>query len=255
MPKTPPATSCPPRHRDPLRDARGARHPRRQRRRGGQRDRRPVRLPAGQAHRHRPGPRPGAGPGPAGVVRAADRRRADRRAVPPPGGGPSRLRRGTARPSPCTPAGSTRSSSLRRRRRRRRPTTVGLPEVDRPARRPNPAPFGSPASLSSKARAADAVRTGIRRPVRGPRPRQPLEARAVVVTDAGHGRQGGGRGGPDVAAGDLIAVVEAMKMENPVKAPWPGSSGTSPSNPATASPRTPSSAASTPRSGGSALTG
>ena len=36
--------------------------------------------------------------------------------------------------------------------------------------------------------------------------------------DAGHDRQGRGRGGPAVAAGDLVVVLEAMKMEQPLTA-------------------------------------
>ena len=41
---------------------------------------------------------------------------------------------------------------------------------------------------------------------------------AVTSPDAGHHRQGRRRGGPEVAEGDVIVVLEAMKMEQPLKA-------------------------------------
>jgi hypothetical protein len=37
-------------------------------------------------------------------------------------------------------------------------------------------------------------------------------------TDAGHDRQDRGRGGQTVAEGDLVVVLEAMKMEQPITA-------------------------------------
>ena len=190
----------------------------------GRHRRRRVRLDARQAHRHRPHPPAGAG----ALRRALDEFVIDGMptvaAVPPRRGRPTRrsprpTRRdvhastpGGSRPSSTTrsrrtPAGSADAAEADERtdgrRRGRRQAARGLAArwaVPRRRLRRGRGPEEGAAAL----RRREGRRGGIRR-----LPHRP---------HAGHDRQGRRRGGREVAEGDLVVVLEAMKMEQPITA-------------------------------------
>ncbi len=200
------------------------------RRRRRQRRRRRLRLHARQARRHRRHPR--AGPAALAPRAGGVRRRgpADRAPVPPGRGRPTPpsprpTRRSRSR---CTPAGSrpefdnqvpawTPTGAARgrrgpgggaaaRRRRGRRPAARGRPArvvllVGRGRRRPGQA---GPARAPRRSRRGSGTAA-----VSGDALTSPMQATVVKVAVAD---------GDEVAEGDLVAVLEAMKMEQPLNA-------------------------------------
>ena len=190
----------------------------------GSRDRRPVRLHARQAHRHRRHPRRGPGPRPPRPRRIPGRRPGHGHPVPP-------------------------GHRLRPRLHRRRHLLRRLHQVDRNRMgQPDRTVHRQPADRRGRVRApAERRRRGRRPPRRGvpartvhPRHRRRRPAGAVRKKPKARTRGGAHGGaasgdavtapmqgtvvkvaveeGQEVAEGDLIAVLEAMKMENPVNA-------------------------------------
>ena len=196
------------------------------RRRRGRHRRRRVRLDDRQAHRHRPHPPAGARAGPPRARRARHRRHADGHARSTVPSSPTRRSRRPTRTSRSrsTPAGSRPSSTT-----------------------PSPPYAGGSADAAEAERAPDRRRRGRRQAARG--------RRCPAASSLGGGGGGGGAArkkaprrsggakagaaasgdsltapmqgtivkiaveeGATVAEGDLVVVLEAMKMEQPITA-------------------------------------
>ena len=186
-----------------------------------------LRLAHRQAHRHRQGPHPGPralAPRPRRVRR---RRHAHRHPVPPRGGVATRRtsappRRPARASSPSTPSGSRPSSTTRssptpatRPRPRSRASGRRSPSRSAAAGSRSSSPPGS-AGCPPAAPAAAAAR---RRPS-GP-PRRPAPPRPATPSPRpcrAPSSRSPSTDGQEVAEGDVIVVMEAMKMEQPLKA-------------------------------------
>ena len=204
----------------------GPRRPAGLRRRDRFGDRRPVRLDAGQADRHRRHPRGGAGAVPPGAGRVHRRGPGHGHPVPPRGGRPTRRSSATTTASRCTPAGSRPSGTTPSSR---------SPAVTRSTRKTPSrgrrsssrwAAAGSrcrcPATWPSATAAARAAHGVVRKKPkarkRGSHGGAAASGDAVTAPMQGTVVKVAVEEGQEVAAGDLVVVLEAMKMENPVTA-------------------------------------
>ena len=200
----------------------GPGRPARLRRRRRRRHRRRLRLDAGQAHRHRPRPAAGARALAPRAGRVHRRRHADRAAVPPRRSCPTRPSppRATSR-SRCTPAGSRPSSTTRSR-----PTPA--PPREAPEE-PASARASSSRSAASGSRSSCPAGSSLgggaqRREEEGaPTLRWPKAGAAASGDSLTSPMQGtivkiAVEEGQQVAAGELVVVLEAMKMEQPINA-------------------------------------
>ena len=191
---------------------------------GRRRHRRRVRLDAGQAHRHRPRPRAGARARAAGPRRVRRRGHADGAAVPPRGRARPGLRPG--RPadsrSACTPAGSRPSSTTPSSRTPGRSPRCPRPPASGRASSSRSAASGSRSSCRAGSvagrwhRRVPRRRRPSARAAPGPVPR----SRASTLTAPMQGTivKIAVEEGQQVAEGDLVVVLEAMKMEQPITA-------------------------------------
>ncbi len=201
----------------------GPGHPRRRRLRGGRDHPRRLRLADRQADRHRPRPHPGAralAPRAGGVPR---RRHADGDPVPRRGG---RATRPSSAPRPRSP----RSSTSTRSGSRPTSTTRSPPTAATTPRRPSPTSAtrspsrsaaagsrscsrpGSPPSVAAAAGAKKPKRSSGKKAgaaASGDSVASPMQGTIVKVAV---------EEGATVEEGDVIVVLEAMKMEQPLKA-------------------------------------
>ena len=188
----------------------------------GVRDRRAVRLAAGQADRDGLGPRPGSGALAPRTGRVPGRGHGDGTSVPPAGGGGRGVRpvvgRALHRPHPV-------DRDRVGQHRHRRSTAASRPRTPtRGSRWSSRSGDGGwrcrfrPTSLSAAtpAQQVPAVRTTTRKRhgkgaslVSGDAVTAPMQGTVIKVAVSD---------GDTIAAGDLVVVLEAMKMENPVTA-------------------------------------
>ena len=191
--------------------------------RGQLHDRRRVRLAAGQADRLGREPGRGAGQGPPRAGRVRGGRDGHRAAVPPGGGARPGLRAGRRRPvHACSPGGWRPSSTTRSRR---------SPAPQRPApTAPSASGWWSRWTAGGwrcRCRPGFAAGAGGRRgPAKKAAPKR-SSARRSGAAASGDALTAPMQGtivkvavseGDTVAAGDLIVVLEAMKMEQPINA-------------------------------------
>ena len=148
---------------------------------------------------------------------------ADRAAVPPRGRRATRPSPSTRRRSPSTPAGSRPSSTTRSRRtpaRRRRPTEAGTPRetvvVEVGGKRLEVVAARRLRCGGGRRRGRAQAGAEARR--RGRRPAAAASGDAVTSPMQGTIVKVAVSEGQAVAAGDLVVVLEAMKMEQPLNA-------------------------------------
>ena len=200
--------------------ARRARRPRRRRLRGRRDRARLVRLPRRQADRHRPRPHPGPRAQPARARRVRGRRHAHGHPVPPRGRRRPGVRRRRQDLRRLHHAGSRRSSTTRSSR-----TPATLAEADEPRERQRvTVEVGGkrlevvlPGGLGGLAAASGG---GATKPKRKAGKKAGAAASGDAVTSPMQGTivKVAVEEGQTVAEGDVVVVLEAMKMEQPLKA-------------------------------------
>ena len=193
--------------------------------RDGLRDRRPVRLDAGQADRHRRHPRRGPGPVAPGTGRVRRRRARDRHPVPPRGGVRSRLHRRRRRLHRAHPVDRDRVGQHRRTVHRREPRSTRRTPCRGRRSSSRSADAASRCRCPAISRSAAAPRSPSGAIRKKPKPRKrgasggaAASGDAVTAPMQGTVVKVAVEEGQQVSSGDLIAVLEAMKMENPVTA-------------------------------------